>query len=500
MSNETNNRENRYLDEDTSPIPTARSRTSVVVTPLPKLQIFFTLLIQGVEPITAGVIYPFIPEFIATTGITRGDESKIGYYAGIVESLFFLSESLTVTLWGRASDLYGRRPILLFGPLGLIFAMLGFGLSKTFWPLVVFRCAQGMFNGNIGVTKTVLAELSDDTNRPDAFALISVAWTSGATLGPAIGGFFANPATRWPNTFGEIVFFQNYPYFLPCVVAGLFALLAFIFALLGLKETHPLYKVKPSRGPDSGENRGLLSEGGNTRDGYGTISTESVPEENHNAARDRSRESSYRSLMTPGLKTTLISQGFLALTDMSYVVLIPLIYSASTHLGGLGFAPFQIGTILGIVMFVNALNQATFSKWLVKKFGARTLFIVSYGCFLANFVGLMVMRMLVKRAGEVTTTVWVVLVVQQIFSLAISTAYTSMHILIVDNAPKGSLGTVNGLAQMISSGTRAFGPAFASSLFALSLQSGLLGGYFVDAVLIGITVTGVWFAVQLPLA
>jgi hypothetical protein len=158
-------------------------------TPLPKLQVFILLLIQFSEPVTgkhppaskmsssssricslALVIYPFVIQFVRDTGVTGGDESKTGYFAGIIvrlasgsgqgtasnkhqsrqESVFFLAECLTVVYFGRASDRYGRRPVLLLGPVGLAIAMLGFGHSKRFWSLVVFRCLQGAFNGNIG--------------------------------------------------------------------------------------------------------------------------------------------------------------------------------------------------------------------------------------------------------------------------------------------------------------------------------------------------------------
>lgn len=73
--------------------------------------------------------------------------SHVLYYQ---ESVFFFSECLSVFHWGRASDAYGRRPVLLVGPLGLTVAMFGFGLSKSFWSMVFFRAAQGIFNGNIG--------------------------------------------------------------------------------------------------------------------------------------------------------------------------------------------------------------------------------------------------------------------------------------------------------------------------------------------------------------
>ncbi|KAJ3725779.1 major facilitator superfamily domain-containing protein, partial [Lentinula raphanica] len=199
------------------------SSTSAAVqprTPLPKLQLFLVLLIQIAEPITAEVIYPFIIGAVRNTGITNGDEKKTGYYAGVIESMFFLTECCTVYFWGRLSDIHGRRKILLMGPLGLTLAMLGFGLSKTF-------VALGIFNGNIGVSRTVMAEITDSTNMADAFALVPIMWSFGSTVGPALGGVLANPATQWPHLFGRIEFFQNFPYFLACAAAGLLAFIAF---------------------------------------------------------------------------------------------------------------------------------------------------------------------------------------------------------------------------------------------------------------------------------
>jgi len=53
-------------------------------TPLPKFQLLVTILAQFAEPLAGTVIYPFAPQLVRSTGITRGDESKIGYYAGII--------------------------------------------------------------------------------------------------------------------------------------------------------------------------------------------------------------------------------------------------------------------------------------------------------------------------------------------------------------------------------------------------------------------------------
>jgi MFS family permease len=90
---------------------------------------------------------------------------------------------VTVLNWGRAADRIGRKPILLGGLLGLVASMLAFGLSTRFWGLVVSRCAQGAFNGNIGVTKSVIAEITDASNVAQAFAFIPFVWSIGVTAG-----------------------------------------------------------------------------------------------------------------------------------------------------------------------------------------------------------------------------------------------------------------------------------------------------------------------------
>ena len=66
--------------------------------------------------------------------------------------MFFIAEATTVVFWGMASDRFGRRSVLIFGPLGLSITMLGFGASTQFLSLVIFRFCQGAFNGNMGLS------------------------------------------------------------------------------------------------------------------------------------------------------------------------------------------------------------------------------------------------------------------------------------------------------------------------------------------------------------
>jgi MFS family permease len=51
--------------------------------------------------------------------------------------MFFFTEALTILYWSRLSDRIGRKPVLMIGLTGTMISMLWFGLSKTFWMLVV---------------------------------------------------------------------------------------------------------------------------------------------------------------------------------------------------------------------------------------------------------------------------------------------------------------------------------------------------------------------------
>ncbi|KAG8730174.1 hypothetical protein FRC12_020432 [Ceratobasidium sp. 428] len=72
-------------------------------------------------------------------------------------------------------------------------------------------------------------------------------------------------------------------------------------------------------------------------------------------------------------------------------------------------------------------------------------------------------------------------------------------LLVTRSAPSPSaLGTVNGLAQMVASASRAVGPAVATSLFAYSIKNNVLGGNLVWVVLVLLALSGVVVASRLP--
>ncbi|TFK27810.1 MFS general substrate transporter [Coprinopsis marcescibilis] len=478
-------------------------------TPVPRLQLFVIILIQIAEPITATVIYPFVNQFVRDTGVTQGDERKTGYYAGLIESVFFLAEALTVFQWGWLSDQLGRKPVLLLGPLGLTISMLGFGLSKTFVPLVLFRCMQGVFNGNIGVSKSVLAEISDETNIGDLFSMLPLMWSMGITVGPIIGGVFANPADRWPAVFGHIELLKEHPYLIPCAMAGCLAMTSFMVGLVALRETLPSAPIRQRCATCVKRNLRRLSvklevglpflESSTTIPDYGSIESYGKDDPaSKKTLSDNHQKSSYRNLLVRPLLMTYLNYFFIAFTEMAHNALLPLMYSSSISLGGLGLDAYSIGMLMGTFGLVNATLQLKYLGRLTRRYGPRLIYICSYMSFLICIGLFPLASHFCKRAGRVDWIVGSLVFVQLAAQIPILACYASMHILVVSHAPKGHLGASNGIAQMIASIMRSIAPTVATSLFSVSLERSLAGGYMVYYILLVVVVVGIRISFLLP--
>ncbi|KAJ7198309.1 major facilitator superfamily domain-containing protein [Mycena pura] len=470
------------------------------ITPIPKLQLTIMMLIQAAESLSATVIFPFVPQLVQDTGVTGGDERKTGYWAGVLESVFLVAEFASVYAWGRVSDHIGRRPVLLLGPLGLAFSLIGFGWSTTFSGLFVFRCAQGVFNGNIGVVKTVMAEFSDSTNLAQTLSLITMAWSSGSTLGPIIGGLLSNPQERWPNTFGKLQILHYHPYLLPCAATGLLTLSIFFLGLIGLKESSPVIlarrkreKLQAAASTELTLTTGLLAD---ESTGYGAMTRSDVaetPASSQELATLADEElPTIRELLVPRLVIPLLNYGFYCFCSTAYKVLFPLMYSTSIPNGGLGLDAYQIGVTHGVWGVLNTFFLLFVAARLIRRFGMRNVYIFSFANFAICVGAYPLLSVLARRAQRVDALVWAVVVVQGISNITLSWAYAAIQIYIVNSAPRPSaLSSTNGIAQMTATILRALAPFLVSSLFAASLEWNVAGGYMVYIVLLCVVAMGI---------
>lgn len=78
--------------------------------------------------------------------ITSSDK-QIAIYAGLVTSAFAFAEFSTSVMWGRLSDVVGRKPILLMGLAGTGISMIIFGFAKNLQVALLARALGGLLNG-----------------------------------------------------------------------------------------------------------------------------------------------------------------------------------------------------------------------------------------------------------------------------------------------------------------------------------------------------------------
>lgn len=88
-------------------------------------------------------------------------DSTISAQAGILQGSFTAAQFVTAIWWGRLADTewMGRKKVLIIGLLGTCISSLGFGFSRTFASAVAFRTLGGFLNSNVGVMRTMIAEI-----------------------------------------------------------------------------------------------------------------------------------------------------------------------------------------------------------------------------------------------------------------------------------------------------------------------------------------------------
>ncbi|KAG6872736.1 hypothetical protein C0995_007057 [Termitomyces sp. Mi166 len=437
-------------------------------TPIPWGQFTIVMFLQLTEPLTSQVIYPFAPQLIRDIGITNGNETQVGYYVGLMQSLFFLTQALTVLHWSRTSDFIGRKPVLLIGLLGLSLSMYCFGLSSTFWGLVLSRCLNGALNP---------VRWKHRCNEK-AYAYQPIAWSTGGTLGPIIGGSLSRPAERFPELFGNNELLKKYPYFLPCAVPATYTAIAWLITFLFFKETlkspvsiSRLFKLRKAK-VDSPV-KGVIR------------SQDSLTPQDPDAC-DEEKPLPLRDLLTPRVLIAAGNYACLSLVDIAFRAIQPLFLSTPIAFGGLGLSPPVIGKILSAYGICNGVFQVFFFAFIHDHFGSKKTFVVGLACAFPCFIAFPMINAMAKSQG-VTPFVWAAIALQALISIGLNLSFGAIFIFIAAASPnRASIGATNGLSQMTVSVMRAIGPAATNSLFSLSIEKNYLSGHLVYYVLIAV--------------
>ncbi|KAJ5340647.1 hypothetical protein N7541_009771 [Penicillium brevicompactum] len=438
---------------------------SDVEKPLPRFQILLLCYARAIEPLAFFSIFPYVSQMVQENGNLI--DADIGFYSGLIESLFSLTQAIVMIFWGRASDRIGRKPVLVYSMFGVTLATGLFGMAKTIPQMIIFRCIAGIFAGTIVTIRTMVAEHSTPQTQARAFSWFAFSGNLGIFLGPLMGGALANPATQYPGVFGGIPFFENYPYALSSLVVASVGATAALSTALFVEET----LKKPSNTDSEHEGTG--------------VSKPSV------------EYTTWELLKAPGVSMVIYTYGHLMVLAFAFTAIIPVFWYTPVRLGGYGWTPLQISLMMG-------LNGAAQAIWLLlvfpplqRKIGTNGVIRICASVYPIFFLICPIGNILLRQGTEASlNTFWVFVPMGLIIGCGVSMSFTAIQLALNDIAPSPRvLGTLNALALTGISCLRAFCPALFTSLFAIGARTQLAGGYAIW-ILLALISSGLSFAAR----
>jgi hypothetical protein len=123
-----------------------------------------------------------------------------------------------------------------------------------------------------------------------------------------------------------------------------------------------------------------------------------------------STRTDFRSILIPSVMIPVVHYGLLSFVDQCMLVLMPLMYSTSRSLGGLGFSSNTIGLVMMVWSMLNGTIQVYAFPRLLRRFGPKRLYITSFAFYLITFSTYPLMNYMAKRKME--AGMWLILCVQ----------------------------------------------------------------------------------------
>lgn len=219
--------------------------------------VFFSLIM---DLLAFTVILPLLPSLLEhysvndQSGVYASLQNSVSYFrelvgapnsprwnsvlfGGLIGSLFSMLQFLTSPIIGAASDVFGRRPIMLLCLIGIALSYVLWALSSNFLIFVMARIVGGISKGNVSLCTAMVTDVSPPQRRGKGMALIGIAFSIGFVFGPTIGAAFSKIARDQETVF----------YVIPALYALALSVADIIFVYICMKETLPSEKRMESK-------------------------------------------------------------------------------------------------------------------------------------------------------------------------------------------------------------------------------------------------------------
>ena len=205
-------------------------------------RIFLVLLSLFVVMLGYGILLPTLPYYTERLALKDNlDTNLINFHIGLLTSIYPFFQLLFVVVWGKLSDKYGRKPIIICGLIGFVIMQLLTGLATSLTMLYVARIFGGIFTSSvIPVSNAYLSDITSVKRRTKIMAWSGVAISSGVIFGPVIGSFLSQTNLHFEYSMGVLHLDRfSIPFFLVALLG--FMVLALITTRL--TNTKPVAKV-----------------------------------------------------------------------------------------------------------------------------------------------------------------------------------------------------------------------------------------------------------------
>ncbi|KAL0754198.1 hypothetical protein Bca101_091866 [Brassica carinata] len=416
-----------------------------------------TLWCMSALPISS--LFPYLYFMIRDFHVAEKEED-IGFYAGFVASSFMIGRALTSILWGKLADRYGRKPIILMATFSVIIFNTLFGLSTSFWFAISVRFLLGCVNCLLGVIRAYASEVVSEEYHALSLSVVSTSRGIGLIIGPAIGGYLAQPAKKYPNLFSQDSVFGSFPYFLPSLVISAYATGALI-ACWWLPVSKPgnmnsWYKLQETLHTHCRIARGRLNPN----------EPEYSPNELNNdgstgrGLEDQNTQSKPSLLRNRPLMAIIIVYCVFSLQEIAYSEIFSLWAVSDISYGGLSFSSQDVGQVLAISGLGLLLFQLMVYPPMEKSLGllvvirlSAVMLIPLLSCYpsIASLSGL-TLHLVINCASILKNALSISLV-------------TGLFILLNKAVPQSQRGAANGISMTAMSIFKSFGPAGGGILF-----------------------------------
>ncbi len=169
-------------DEPASARAGTRGRRAVVAS---------LMLCMGLAALDSTIVSTAVPQIV-------GDLGGFSVFSWLFSG-YLLAVTVTLPVYGKLSDTFGRKPVLIAGSILFLLGSLLCALAWNMAALIAFRVVQGLGGGALqGTVQTLAADLYPLEQRPKIQAKLSTVWATSAVAGPALGGVIAAYADwRW---------------------------------------------------------------------------------------------------------------------------------------------------------------------------------------------------------------------------------------------------------------------------------------------------------------